>query len=131
MKAKNFRVGNYLQDNKGRICKVEKLGTDWNENGIEAPAIKGALTTNPNAPIELTYDWLINFGFVKVGSNYEKGWLLLHTNKNTGTIDFLLNEPQTGKYKATVLEHVHQLQNLFFAITGTEIKLKDESSACV
>lgn len=129
MEAKNLRIGNYLQDGKGGICKVEKLGTDWNENGIEAPAIKGALTKMPNAPIGITEDWLLNFGFkceVKEGNQnefrvYKLDQITYNTNHGWWWKHQLDNQPK----------YIHELQNLFFAITGKELELKNESSACV
>ena len=77
-------------------------------------------------PIKLNEEQLLRFGFKKIGSNYEFHWLLLHGNIKTGTVDFLLNEPNTGKMKVTVLNYVHQLQNLYFALTGVELQLSSK-----
>ena len=125
MIAKNFRIGNYLQDGKGRICKVEKLGTDWNENGIEAPAIKGALTTMPNTPIEITVDWLLNFGFVKKSSE------VYYLDTGAFGFEWIVGEGMYFEGVGIDIEYVHELQNLFFAVRLEEIRLKSESSACV
>jgi len=74
--------------------------------------------------LKLTEDWLFNFGFTKVGSNYEKEWFLLHTNIKTGTIDFLLVENNSTKIHSTIIEFVNQLQNIYFSITSKELEFK-------
>lgn len=87
-------------------------------------------------PIPLTEEWLLKFGFDKVGIaltsiaiaplnlpctfnlpntpfSFCQGKLIL----TTGTGDFCVN-----------IEYVHQLQNLHFALTGEELELKNEGS---
>jgi hypothetical protein len=73
-------------------------------------------------PIPLTEEWLLKFGFTKVSTNYECGFLLLWGNLKTGTVDFVLTEPHSNKRHITALRYVHQLQNLYFALTGEELK---------
>ena len=85
-------------------------------------------------PIHLTEEWLLKFGFDKVGIaltsiaiaplnlpctfnlpntpfSFCQGKLIL----TTGTGDFCVN-----------IEYVHQLQNLYFALTGEELTLKNQ-----
>jgi len=85
-------------------------------------------------PIHLTEEWLLKFGFDKVGIaltsiaiaplnlpctfnlpntpfSFCQGKLIL----TTGTGDFCVN-----------IEYVHQLQNLYFALTGEELKQQDK-----
>jgi hypothetical protein len=85
-------------------------------------------------PIPLTEEWLLKFGFDKVGIaltsiaiaplnlpctfnlpntpfSFCQGKLIL----TTGTGDFCVN-----------IEYVHQLQNLYFALTGEELTLKNQ-----
>jgi hypothetical protein len=73
-------------------------------------------------PIELNDFWMLRFGFKQVGINFEKDWLLLWKNKDTGTIDFVLNEPHSQKRFARHLMYVHELQNLHYSLTGIELK---------
>ena len=139
MEAKKYRIDNYLQDKKGRICKVESLSTE-EFNELKAPAIKGALTTLPNAPIELDINWLNNFGFDS--SEYKKGYTGIQFRSNM-ILDFIITEPKVmgewqdyyafdlGQNRFVPMKYVHELQNLFFAVTGgKELELKDESSVC-
>ena len=121
MNANELRIGNLvyycLKDEKyiNKIGGIDIYSIEDNEEYQES-----------HEPIPLTEEWLLKFGFVRIDSNYEKEWLLLHKNIKTGTVDFLLNEPHTGKYKVTVLEYVHQLQNLYFALTGEELEINNE-----
>ena len=63
MNANELRIGNYLQDAKGRLCRVEKLGVD-DMDGVYAPALKGVVTSLPLCPIELDLEkHLSNLGF--------------------------------------------------------------------
>jgi len=94
--------------------------------------------------IELTEEWLLKFGFEKtphftvnnaiikkigrrkhlsieyVGTPNEMVWLCYMDDENSEFIDDLVcvhNFDYDGKL------HVHQLQNLYFALTGEELKL--------
>jgi len=86
-------------------------------------------------PIELTEEWLFEFGFKKGNKCYENGVSieLLDTdfylrpsflggfywgfNLSDEKLDCELNNVQSIKY-------IHQLQNLYFAITGKELTIK-------
>lgn len=73
-------------------------------------------------PIELTEEWLIKFGFENNFKQYElMNWGL--------KVDLLNNEwivfhGFCGKYsEITSCRYVHQLQNLYFTLTGKELTL--------
>jgi hypothetical protein len=72
-------------------------------------------------PIPLTEEWLLRFGFEKKYKNYEMG-------------DFMFFKGSCSRisYKLSLIginiKHVHQLQNLYFALTGEELKLKDDEN---
>jgi len=77
-------------------------------------------------PIPLTEDWLIRFGFK---------WSVFHQAIHKEGFDFDLNESSWGGYFLSTfkrgihigetIQHVHQLQNLYFALTGTELTLTE------
>jgi len=108
MEAKELMIGNYVKDPYNKEIKL-----------VSVEKSAGQLR-----PILLTEEWLLKFGFKKVGINFEKEWLLLWKNLKTGTVDFVLNEPHSDKRKITALLHVHQLQNLWTILTGEELTLK-------
>ena len=108
-----LRIGNYIIQG-GLVTIVEQLETsinDWDRTNH-----KRIIDCQP---IPLTEEWLLKFGFdnkhnkdkftiiTKGKLNYEKG----RTYFNSWTI--LEKQP----------DYVHELQNLYFALTGTELTL--------
>ena len=113
-----------MESNELRIGNMTTLGIVKNFYLYGVHTGAGNCVSFKNCePVELTEDLLFKFGFEKIGLNYQKGWLLLHRNNKTQNIDFLINEPITNKLKVTTLKSVHQLQNLYFAITNEELSI--------
>ncbi|MDV3470858.1 hypothetical protein CMV02_02890 [Elizabethkingia anophelis] len=118
MEGKELRLGNYLHDRNGNLCKVIELRQD----GIYAPAINEAITGLPNKPIELTEDWLLKFGFSKIRytdkklNYYSKGFVKCYIENSNIFFDVIQGCIQ--------VKYVHQLQNLYFALTGEELTIK-------
>ncbi len=128
MKANELRIGNYVYMDMS-IDDIEvvrlKIG-DLASFAIEARELY---------PIPLTEEWLLKFGFefykkqvsLNVGGelfNYAvKNEIIIWTDLKTGwTLDGRINR------KTHWLNSVHQLQNLYFALTGEELKLKEDES---
>ncbi|WP_086985128.1 hypothetical protein [Elizabethkingia miricola] len=118
MKSNELRIANYLHDRNGNLCKVIEL----REDGIYAPAIRKAATGLPNKPIELTEEWLLKFYFTFKsdidGEYYEKNGvkvLILRSNN----IQFYFGNPNSKE------KYVHELQNLYFALTSEELTIKE------
>lgn len=120
MKATELRIGNSILIN-GEIVKEIGYGviTDFYQQrkGIKNPY----LNTLKFEPIQLTEDWLIKFGFY------------LHENRPRpiyGNNSFIFIYKQDGIFWSDLMhgtmeiKSVHQLQNLFFALTGEELKLR-------
>jgi hypothetical protein len=128
MEISELRIGNWVQehdlfDNKVAIqvkssadlCNIENIPKEFE-------------------PILLDELWLTRFGFSDL--EYEDGYIGIDVNNS----NFVLSKP--GKYPFTKnflreykcgtlprfveLEHVHQLQNLFFALTGQELALEEK-----
>ena len=124
MNASELRIGNLLLDEKGRLCRVDSI----NCNYFKAPAIKGAMTTLPNTAIELTEEWLIKLGFEPVSMMFENVPIKQFNSTNrkfflTKDIGkfylYLFNDREEELFNE--IKYVHQLQNLFFALTGKEL----------
>lgn len=126
MKANELRIGNYVYHNiygEKQVLKITNI-TDYAVNlDISNGDVSDQIDLDEIEPIPLTEELLEKCGFTKVGSNYEKDWLLLHTHLERQTFDFLLYESSSGKLKATPILYLHQLQNLYFALTGEELKI--------
>ncbi|MEN5306801.1 hypothetical protein ABE425_04755 [Chryseobacterium cucumeris] len=69
-------------------------------------------------PIELNEDWLLKFGFHKVQYSFWINGLAVHNNT---PFEFYILYEQNRTY----IKYVHQLQNLYFALTGEELKIKE------
>ena len=68
-------------------------------------------------PIELTKEWLLNFGFKKNLSSW--------TNWERPDLTKEVRIRIQGKYlfyNGRIINSVHQVQNLYFALTGKELK---------
>lgn len=135
MTANELRIGNYLYYHITDNLDKRK---EWDEiNAVDAEDI--LCISNGRAedlsPIPLTKEWLIRLGFVKhisddnyienniedeiyVDSEEEDTYVSLNT-KHFATM-FSLSGYGGLKY----IEYVHQLQNLYFALTGNELKIK-------
>lgn len=128
MKNTDFRIGNLLIDSKGRLCKVESLDVKQERYGgdIHAPAIRGGITSLPVKPIELTPEIMKRLGFKHEGKDYRiefKGciyiafWSRIKSEIHALGIKF---DNETNNFTWHI-KYVHQLQNLYFALTGEEL----------
>lgn len=72
-------------------------------------------------PIPITEEWLLKFGFEKIGRNFTtKDDFIVRLSLSTKTYHF----GQT--YEVDVkLDSIHQLQNLYFCLTNKELELCD------
>lgn len=68
-------------------------------------------------PIPLTEEWLVKLGFERIESITQKDGLTIRGRKNF--------EVYVHDYNKDLrIEWVHQLQNLYFALVGEELKAK-------
>jgi hypothetical protein len=123
MEAKELRIGNWYMfaDNEG-ICYRTIKEIKHNEFGFVSDF--DGVNFGICKPIPLTEEWLNKLGFelngfyrLQVTSFLELCWkphdkkLNLQTEKNGFTED-------------SKVKYVHELQNLYFALTGTELTIK-------
>lgn len=73
-------------------------------------------------PIPITEEWLLKFGFLK----YNNAYVLEKPNENIMNFKFSIWSDFTYNSSEfpVELKYAHQLQNLYFALTGTHLKLK-------
>lgn len=69
-------------------------------------------------PIPLTEEWLLKFGFIESETCFKKGFLMFRFYESGLFI------PNIGSVEMKEVKYVHQLQNLYFALTGSELVLK-------
>jgi hypothetical protein len=128
MDYKELRVGNYISyQNEDEDTIVQ--GIHFIDDGIYKILIGNYLRPLSQCfPILLTEYWLLKFGFEYKDALYIKGKLGLYCN---------CYRDASRKYEGfchstlrTVIRNVHQLHNLYYALTGEELEFKkvEESS---
>jgi hypothetical protein len=117
LKAEELRIGNYLD------YFLDEDDIDWSPTGMDWQDFKWISEepdgfNNFHRPIELTEEWLLRFGWEKKGP-YK--W------DNDLMYDYLMTYPSgyTMNGVAYEIKYVHQLQNLYFALTNSELTLKE------
>jgi len=126
MKSTELRIGNYVNvpNNKQFPFRIDafeycsekfiKVAQEVRINGTEVHPL--TWYGKDLEPIPLTEEWLLKFGFKKLGGYY----MLNEFTFNEGT--FLWN----NFCISTSIQHVHSLQNLYFALTGDELTTHHE-----
>lgn len=135
MKATELRIGNYLQDAKGRLATVEGLS----KNKIKA--YSGVITTMPLKPIPLTEEWLLKFWFEKCEGRH--GEYFKHRefdafrvwynedlrSWSVGRKDYESVDRDYNTYWIRdLVKTVHLLQNIFYCLIGEELTIKQTES---
>jgi hypothetical protein len=127
MKATQFRIGNL-------VC--------WKDSGKEFEITLQSLYEGANLdwkPLPVTKERLLRFGFKEVKTS--NGDFVLKIQKNTEllvgeyqiwvdlgienqTNEIMISLVCDSQWLFTKNKYVHQLQNLFFCLSGKELKLK-------
>ncbi len=122
MDAKELRIGNLLSIDGMGVVKVGALNPEKGVTGVGANTDEIAKITNKKngewsfTPIPLTEEWLVKFGFgVEVFVNGTEFSVV------DGIASLNYREMEVMKIK-----YVHQLQNLYFALSGEELTIKEE-----
>ena len=135
IKINELRIGNYLQN---EIDKSLLVVCGLRENEIMTTVSERSKYPLPIGwkaqPIPLTEEWLLKFGFNPAKSTPILGWYFIDTGKFEFEILFgvqRLDGKRDGKYKVYVCNnylcdifYIHDLQNLYFALTGEELTMK-------
>ena len=116
MEANELRIGN-LVEYLGEFKEV--LGMDEETVFLKNTVSVNYLDLDEISPILLTKEWLLNFGFDKIGVNFDFKNFVLWGNCLDSKVSFRLLDNEKIEIK-----HVHQLQNLYFALTNNELIFK-------
>lgn len=121
MKAKELRIGNLVNYDAVDIGKVVGIISD---EVIHIEEDRKRFIGNCK-PIALTEYWLLKFGFKYNEPTYEwydkSGVIFIQVNfSGFDLIAKFHNEP------IKEIKYVHQLQNLYFVLTGQELTLNEE-----
>jgi len=117
MKAKDLRIGNYVNMDgyPAEVFKITKAfigcGRFRQKNFDEIE------------PIPLTEEWLIKFGFNKEhNEEWECNIPVFYLWYNESFKCFQIS-PNSNFPTTLLIKYVHQLQNLYFALTGEDLYL--------
>jgi hypothetical protein len=108
IKASDLRIGNLVLDGKD----IEQVNARMLDMLVKLEA--------DFDPIPLTEEWLLRFGFVY----HDDDGIITYSSRDNIVIfqryrlDFYF---ELSNYKDAELEYVHQLQNLYHALTGEEL----------
>jgi hypothetical protein len=122
MEAKDLRIGNITSAGVVNEILQDRFYVHDGESSLKS-------TWFDIKPIPLTEEWLLNLGFKKdsklnyvfnleFNEGYEKITVELYEG---GDNDFYFR----GNILLDELKHVHQLQNLYFILTGEELTIKE------
>jgi len=145
MKANELRIKNLLKDKKGNIFKVESILTnginlyEWSDShhGVFSGGTELSYDYDELELIPLTEEWLLKFGFKKYNKETDYDSIYEYKNKKSimpksgyfeFAVGFIEDEINVFLYSGDCLKHikyVHQLQNLYFALTNEELKLSE------
>lgn len=115
MKAEQLRIGNLYEayNGKSEAVDLQFFVNLWND--VDADEMI-------KSPITLTEEWLIKFGFKS--NNQTDGFWFPQTN--------IWVRSQKGRFTAHLqhdklidIKYVHQLQNLYYALTGEELTIEE------
>ena len=146
MKASEFRIGNWI------LPKMKEYKSEWKAVSLGPdiliepvpiqvfPRLITRMVFNEDTlkmyePIPLTEEWLLKFGF-KLAGDFTNTRVLdvvkhaydcseIRYSPNEGLLRFS-NGGIKGSTIIPYVKHVHQLQNLYFALTGEELIFKSE-----
>lgn len=114
---RELRIGNWINDSH---CVVG-IYLDMIETTEDAEMLLECIE-----PVPLTEEWLLTFGFVEnngfFSSNLSTDYYVDYCIKSN-TWELYLAE-YTGIFMLDIT-YVHQLQNLYFALTGEELEIKE------
>lgn len=129
IKSNELRIGNLIE-HKAIMCEVLSIDNEWLQ--IDNDQLNTKIIDCK--PIPLTEEWLFKFGFEIDESNDNKKTKTLSTQvSNTESLYFDENEWyishdwNNNNFKNTFWnqpKYVHQLQNIYFALTGEELIIK-------
>lgn len=116
MDAKQLRIGNYVYAQSGKLVV--------NRDSIYKVENVNMQSARKYKPIPLTEEWLLRLGFDFVPDLHayadENHYIVPFHDGTFQFHPFCTNDEDCWK----TLEYVHQLQNLYFALTGEELQIK-------
>jgi len=120
MKVHELRIGNKLEE--GEVVAISK--TNFSINDGYSTWRSDMMVNDWGNPIPLTEETLLKCGFNRLGSIKN-----VHRKITDGKTMYLYKygddfDWQFGDHHLCTLKHLHQLQNIYFALTGEELNIQ-------
>lgn len=120
-----LRIGNLIERN-GIIATIEVINNELDEVYFLGKDFYYSDFCCNITPIPLSEEWLVKLGFSVINENSagkRYGYVINGVFSSDLTFAFWKTTKQAGKFFRADLQikHVHQLQNLYFALTGVEL----------
>jgi hypothetical protein len=112
LQANELRIGNWVEHNQPKT-------------GYYTTVQKSTFSVNVEKlfkPIPLTEEWLLKFGFEKTDSHGDFEYLIDRYSYFRGSF-YIADCDECGE--SVEIQYVHQLQNLYFALTGEELTINE------
>lgn len=129
MKVEELRIGNLVEVFDESPTKVLAISDKYIALRFDSTKYMMA-ELNQIVPIPLTDEWLVKFGFEKYTSNHyyisvlQRGRVHVYLETNFSDASVELGNISGYAFGYPKVKHVHQLQNLYFALTGEELTIK-------
>lgn len=137
IKPEELRIGNKILYGKSVVTVVsiesKNLSEAYkNKSSITVQIANGAYISVEDdgySAIELTEEWLLKFGFEKKAEHnfrlyvFTRGVIHAYTS---GKVEIEIGNKSGYSFGYPLVYFVHQLQNLYFALTGSELTIKED-----
>ena len=135
MKPNELRIGNIvLKDDEEIIVDPYDMINLQTYDLINVP-----IELNEYSPIPLTEEWLIKLGFTNMENicwqryvqkkwvNFDNGFFFFRVMKHSFAWWFILEDETNTERGINMgdIQYIHELQNLYFALTGEELTQKN------
>ena len=127
MKKEELRIGNQYMSVKWGVPVRCDLTDFYNLSANADGADDDPPIDEMFEPIHLTEEWILRFGFIREGE-----WLGITFNARIGIRFFdgnsaecdIIQDDKFISFKFEHIKYVHQLQNLYYALSGEELTIK-------
>lgn len=146
MKSEELRIGNYVsihdielifvtcnnEEDRIDVDMVNEINSThieiFNDGNYHSASFFASFPIDRLKPIPLTKDWLLHLGFEKAINRPEyehmqtwrNGLFYINESKIEANRYWLSDIQQSCEF----IKHVHQLQNLYYALTSKELELR-------
>lgn len=134
MKASDLRIGNYVLHSgvMKQVYRISNKGVDFYLGETKKGIYTQSFKYEALEPIPLTEEWLLRFGLFKSNNGWFRKTETPSHNKEIVTLSINVDTFSTAIFGDEALEpsyikecqFVHQLQNLYYTLTGEELTLK-------